>query len=122
MVAPSCEDHLFVLSSIIRNNLSEKKRIYAAFIDFNTVFDIVNRGMLLYKILENGIHGKVYYVIKEICRMIEASVRVNKSHSDWFVIQQGVREGDTLSSTMFLVYINDLIQYLNRLGVGINLW
>ncbi len=75
--------------------------------------------MLLYKILENGIQGKVYCAIKEIYRMTEASVKLGKSQSDWFVMQQGVRQGDILSSTMFLVYINDLIQYLNSLGVCI---
>ncbi len=54
--------------------------------------------------------------------MTKASVRVSKSQSDWLVIQQGVRQGDTPSSTMFLeVYINDLTQYLNRLGVGIKI-
>ena len=53
--------------------------------------------------------------------MTEASVRVSKSQSDWLVIQQVVRQGDTLSSTMCLVYINDLIQYLNSC-VGIKIF
>ncbi len=60
----SCEDHLFVLSSNIRNNVSEEKSIYAAFIDFKNAFATMNRDMLLYKILENGIQDKVYYAIK----------------------------------------------------------
>ena len=59
----SCQDQLYVLTSIIRNNLPSNKSIYAAFIDFKTAFDVVNRNVLLYKIFETGVNGKnVFYV------------------------------------------------------------
>ncbi len=38
-----------------------------------------------------------------------------------FIIGNGVRQGDTLSSTLFLLYINDLVETLNGLDIGINI-
>ncbi len=64
--------------------------------------------MLLYKIINCGVNGKLYFAIKQIYDVKKASVRVNGELTDWFVIGNGVRQGDTLSSTLFLLYINDL--------------
>ena len=47
----SCEDHTFVLSSIIDSRKSEGKATFAAFIDMSKVFDSINRNMLFYKLL-----------------------------------------------------------------------
>ena len=50
----SCQDHIFVLDSIIRNRLAEDMPPFTAFIDLQKAFDCVNRDLLLYKILANG--------------------------------------------------------------------
>ena len=62
----SCEDHVFTLSSIIRN----KPSVFATFIDLKKAFDFVDRDLLLYKLLLLNIDGKIYNSIKsEIVRL-----------------------------------------------------
>ena len=39
----SCQDHIFVLDSIIRNRLAQDMPTFTAFIDLQKVFDCVNR-------------------------------------------------------------------------------
>ncbi|XP_053391424.1 uncharacterized protein LOC128554201, partial [Mercenaria mercenaria] len=56
----SCEDHVFTLSSLVRNH----DNLHTAFIDLKKAFDFVDRDMLLYKLLLNGIDGKVYNAVK----------------------------------------------------------
>ena len=56
----SCENHVFTLSSIIINN----KQVFTAYIDLKSYFDYKNRDMLLYKLLVNGIDGKLYDSIR----------------------------------------------------------
>ena len=58
----SCQDHVFTLNSVIRNNTT----VFAAFIDLQKAFDFVDRNMLLYKLLLSNINGKMYDSIK-IC-------------------------------------------------------
>ena len=54
----SSQDHIYSLTPIIRNRLTEKKGTYCAFIDMEKAFDWVNRKLLLYKLLNYNIDGK----------------------------------------------------------------
>ncbi|XP_060607423.1 uncharacterized protein LOC132759632 [Ruditapes philippinarum] len=66
----SCEDHVFSPNSIIRNN----KSVFMAFIDLKRCFDYIDRDMLLNKLLNNNIDGKMYNSIKKTYTL--APVRV----------------------------------------------
>ena len=45
----SCNDHVYVISSIVRNRIKNKENTFAAFIDLTKAFDVVPRELLLYK-------------------------------------------------------------------------
>ena len=62
----SCEDHVYSACTLIRNRLLSKKDAFGVFIDFQKAFDFVDRDVLLYKLLSNGIDGKIYNSIKSI--------------------------------------------------------
>ena len=117
--ARSCEDHCFVLSSIIRNRLASNKSTYIGLIDLKKAFDCVDRDLLLYKLLNAGINGKIYESIKSIYSHCETAINLNGYISDFFPCNFGVRQGDCLSSTLFLFFINDLILLLRERNVGI---
>ena len=69
-------------------------------------FDWVNRDVLMYKLLtQSGLQGKLYKAIKSIYSSSSAFVRVNNSCSDWFDITVGVKQGDTLSPTLFAMFL-----------------
>lgn len=113
----SCEDHLFTLNSLIHNN----SNLYVAFIDLQKCFDFVDRDIMLYKLLINNIDGKVYISIKNIYQSSESCVRINGVLTNWFDCNTGVKQGDNLSPTLFSIFINDLVQEINNLDVGIDL-
>ena len=113
----SCEDHVFSLNGIIRNNTT----VFTAFIDLRKCFDFIDIDMLLYKLLLNGIDGKIYTSIKNIYQHSTASVRVNNKLTDWFTCQTGVKQGDTASPTLFSIFANDLIKEVNDLDIGLEL-
>ena len=117
----SCEDHTFVLSSIIDTRKSEGKATFAAFIDLSKAFDSINRNMLFYKLLTNRIHGKFYNAVVALYEETECCVQINNLTTEWFGTLQGVRQGDNLSPTLFNVYINDLAKDLKEMGLGVSL-
>ena len=48
----SCEDHIFTITSDIKNRKRLNIDTFAAFIDFKKAFDFVNRNLItLYKLL-----------------------------------------------------------------------
>ena len=118
----SCLDHIFSLTSIIRNRKSKNLDTFCAFIDYQKAFDWVNKDMLLFKLLKFfKLRGKIYDAIKCLLMNSVAKVRINQMYTDWFSISSGVRQGDTLSPTLFSMYINDLAQGINNLACGIDI-
>ena len=117
----SCEDHLYALTSIIRNRKREKLDTFVTFVDYEKAFDRINRPLLFYKLRSMGFGGKMLSIIQSIYGNNDVCVNVNGFISPSFQSQIGVKQGDSLSSTLFNIYINDLAKNLNESNKGIKL-
>ncbi len=115
----SCADHIFVLSSIIRNRKAKGLPTYAAFIDFEKAFDRVDRNLLYYKLNNMGFNGRILDCIKNIYTDCKSGVNVNGHITDWFSSDFGVKQGDCLSPTLFGLFINDIVGELKSNSQGI---
>ena len=115
----SCLDHLFTLTTVIRNRKAHKQDTFCAFIDFEKAFDSVNYPFLWFKLAACGIQGKFLQVIQTMYQNLECSVRINGRMTDWFSQTAGVRQGDTLALTLFAIFINDLVPEINNLRCGV---
>ena len=109
----SCEDHIFSLSCIIRNRLNNNKSTFCAFVDLEKAFDWLNRDLLLFKLLSNKIDGKMYFALKSVLSNTYACIQLtDQIQTGWFSNNFGVRQGDSISPTLFSLFINDLVCYL----------
>ena len=115
----SCEEHVYSACTLIRNRLLNKQDTFGVFIDFQKAFDFVDRNVLLYKLLSNGINGKIYNSIKSMLTDTSSCVKLNGILTDWFPVLSGVRQGDSSSPTIFAFFINDLIEGLKAMNKGI---
>ncbi len=117
----SCLDHIFVLTSIIRNRKAQRLPTFVAYIDFEKAFDRVDRNLLYYKLTSLGISGKILNCIKNIYDGSKSGVNVNGYITDWFSSDYGVRQGDCLSPTLFGLFINDLVDDIRSCSKGIQI-
>ena len=117
----SCEQHVFNLSSIIKCRMDKNKDTFVGFIDMAKAFDNVNRDLLYYKLLRLNINGKIYKAVKSLYSNTFNCIRLNNIFTNWFYSNSGVRQGDSLSPTLFSIYINDLANELNNLQLGITI-
>lgn len=112
-------DHIFVLNTVINRRLKNKRgKLYVAFVDLKAAFDSVNRELLMEKIWEVGIRGKMYKMIKEIYRENYAEIRLEKKCTERFVTTTGVRQGCALSATLFDIFIDDVDKEWEEKGIG----
>ena len=48
-------------------------------------------------------------------------MQINNIRTEWFVTNQGVRQGVNLSRTLFNIYINDLALGLKKMNLGVTI-
>ena len=113
-------DHVFTLTSIIRNRKNRNVDTFCAFIDYQKAFDWVDKDLLLYKLLSQfRVKGRFYNAVKCLLLDSTARIKVNNCFTDWFNMKSGVRQGDTLSPTLFSMFINDLAVGMNNQSSGV---
>ena len=118
----SCQDHIYVLSSAIRNRKSEGKDTFCAFVDFKKAFDWVPRDLLLYKLSKSyNLQGRLFNNLSTIYESSTAQIRVNRLLSDPFNVSSGVKQGDIISPILFSMYLNDLATGIKELNCGIDI-
>ena len=103
-------DHMFVLHQTMKYYKNARKKLYIAFIDFHKAFDKLWRIGLLTKICNLKIGGNVYKLIKSMYSGNTSQVRINNGTklTPSFPCEIGVRQGDSLSPTLFNIFVNDI--------------
>ena len=102
-----CEDHIFVLKSIIATRQAEGKKTYLTFLDFKKAFDTVWREGLLFAIKQLGIKGSLLNIIKGLYTDVKCRVLFNDLKTELFTVNEGVKQGCPLSPLLFSIFINE---------------
>ena len=114
----STTDHIFVLKCLVDLYVKQNKNLFVAWVDYAKAYDSVWRNGLWCKLLKQGIKGKVVDVIKDLYSKAKSKIFVNRTVSQSFVTNTGVRQGDVLSPYLFCLYVNDLEDFLERCKVN----
>jgi hypothetical protein len=117
--ARNCVEHIFSLSQVVQGRIREKKLTFACFFDVRKAFDSVWLAGLFCKCSQKGIRGRILRVLQDMYRKSESCVLVGGHKSARFKVAQGVAQGCPLSTTLFAIFVDDLLHELHARGVGI---
>ena len=109
-------DHIYLLHRIIRKYISQNQYLYTCFVDFSKAFDSLWRLALMKKLSDVGIHGNFLNIIKSIYSTTMNSIIYENTLSPVFPSNVGVKQGDTLSTLLFNIYVNDLPSIFSFIG------
>ena len=106
-------DCIYILHSIIVKTLSQKRKLYAAFIDFEKCFDKLERSYIFYKLIQENVSSKFVKAIESMYSCVTAQIRYKNKLSPSFDSNIGAKQGDPSSSLLFLFFVNDLLNNIN---------
>ncbi len=108
--ALSTESALLTLSNKLYKNIDNGNISLVTLCDLSKAFDSVNHQILLNKLKELRIDT---FWFRDYLRDRTQSVRIDKHVSDKLDVSYGVPQGSVLGPILFLMYVNDLSQYVS---------
>ena len=110
----STADALSELIDTLNDNLNKGNISLGVFIDLKKAFDTVDHQILLGKLTNCGIQGRVIAWIKNYLENRSQYVQIESSRSTLETVTVGVPQGSNLGPLLFLVYVNDLQYYIRH--------
>ena len=113
-------------SLIIEESIRENKDLnlptyYIAFLDAKSAFDVVSHSSLLRKLFHFRIEGPCWNIKESLHSNAETTIKWDVKYSDRFELRQGVRQGMILSTDMYKVYNNKLLDRLDSAMLGVQI-
>ena len=110
----ACRDSLLILTEVVARR--GRKNIYAGFLDISKAYPSVWRKGLWKKLLEVGVKGRMWRVVRSLYSRCEVGVRVGGVVHDWYEEFVGLREGCVLSPLLFAIFINEMAIEMEKDG------
>ena len=116
-----CSNAIFVFRQVIDFFIQRGSTVHVASLDASKAFDLLNHLTLFTTLIKRGVPKIFINVIINWYQKLTGIVRWNDQESDVMSIVSGVRQGGLLSSLLFNVYVDVMINSLRKLGCGCHL-
>ncbi|VDI25646.1 Hypothetical predicted protein [Mytilus galloprovincialis] len=102
--------------------LPEKKQNgYLVLLDAKAAFDTVVHSHLFRRVYHAGIQDRTWTIIRSLHQNAESSIKWSGKTSERFTVGMGVRQGGILSTDLYKLYINPLLDHFQNTTYGMTI-
>ena len=120
-VGASTCDHIFILRTIIKVSLHQKRKTYIAYFDVKKAFDNVDNNDMLGVMWEGGLKGKVWRILKDFSSNLKAEIKTRHGKTNEIEMEVGGKQGSKLTCRMFSKLMDVLSEMIIQNKIGIKL-
>lgn len=119
----SCLDNIFVLQQVMERRKERNLPTHIVFIDLEKAYDTVPLNKLFETLTKNGINKTYVRAVWNMYRECKSAVKWGNMISEAFPITKGLKQGCTLSPTLFKIYIQQVLNNWRKKvsGMGISI-
>jgi hypothetical protein len=117
----STTDQIFYIRQILEKKWEYNGTVHQLFIDFKKAYDSVKREVLYNILLKFGVPKKLVRQMKMCLNETYSKVRVRKHMSDAFPVQNGLKQGDSLSPLLFSLALEHAVRKVKGSQVSLEL-
>jgi exonuclease III len=116
-----CIAQVIALYEICRRRRQCNMETWLFFADMMKAYDVVGHLAVLTKLKEAGVHGVMMEFFLGLYRNPRFRCKSKSGRSEWVDLMRGLRQGCGASPLLFLVFINDMMDAAERIGLGVDL-
>jgi hypothetical protein len=102
-------DNIFIVRQIYEKNHEHNIDLYNIFVAYTHAFDSVYRNKLIEFLRKFDFPDKLIRLIALTLKHIRARVKINKDYMEEFIVKCRVKQGDSLSATLFSLVIDTVL-------------
>ena len=111
-------DNLHILRYCIQQSYKNKKALIVTSLDFKKAFDSEDRGKLIECLMKYNIHPKIISVVAKLYTGDRTNLFLNNEFQTEMHITNGIKQGCSGSTLLFLILTYEIIQKLEQANVG----
>ncbi len=113
-------DHLHTVNQLIEKSQEYNFDLHLAFIDYSKAFDSLDHNYMIKALKNQGIPATYIIIIKNMYTNLKARIKTDKLGT-YFNIEKGVKQGDPLSSFIFICTLEEVFRGLEWDGKGLKI-
>lgn len=112
----STVDAIFIVRQLIEKAIEFNKPMFICFVDFTKAFDRIKLDDVLKSLEKNKIDYKLRRIVKELYTGNKTRIKTKKGLSEEVRMNIGIRQGDSLSPTLFNIVMDQVIKEVYRVN------